>query len=305
MNWTPVVTNSDFNDARLIQFTAPNNTNNFYRSKRSFGSVPVALAAGAVGNIFFNGDVIATDSYNSHDTNLSTLGQYDSTKTSTNGSIASQQGLVELAYDTIKGNLYLGSNATNSGSGTVTGQVFTNFNVQFPDVTLPPGASSWPTATTTNISGTKTYDFQTSGNYIVNQNDPIIVEAGVAVNLNVTSGGFSPSSLQIHGGATNSGTAHIYLNGPTALFLTANTASDASNRPENLWYFGLPTLTSITFSSIGTFVGVIYAPEANITLTGGGTGNGIVGSCITGTLTLNPHIAFHFDESLVNFWPYF
>lgn len=267
----------------------------------------MAFAAGAVSNINFLGAGISTDSYNSHDTNYSFNGQYTNnpSMTKSNGSIASKQGLVALADHTILGNEYLGPTATNNSNGTVTGTIFYNYNVQFPDVTLPPGASNWPTATTINISGIQTYDFQTSGNYIITQNHPIIVEAGAAVNLNVTSTIFSPSNLQIQGGSTNSGTARFYFNGPTSIAITTGTTANANGRPENLWFFGLPSLTSLTFSSIGAFVGVIYAPEANFTLTGGGSGNGIVGSCIAGTLNMNGHIAFHFDESLTNFWPYF
>jgi hypothetical protein len=260
----------------------------------------ISVGLGAIGAIDFTGNGVATDSYNSHMTNLSTGGQYDSSKTSTNGDVASVGGLVNLGNHTIDGNLYLGANAGYGGSGTVSGNVVSNYNVQFPDVTLPPGSASWPTATAPTNN---TYDFTTSGNYVVNVNDSIIVEAGVTVNLNVTATTFSPSSLLIHGGITNSGTAYLYLTGPTSVTMAGNTAVDASNRPENLYYFGTTNLTSITYSGNSEFIGVIYAPEASMTLNGGGNNSGIQGSAIVGNITMHGHYNFHYDESLAQSGP--
>jgi hypothetical protein len=315
VNWTPVVTNSDFSDVRLISLAAPDDAN-FYRSMRASGPVPAAVAVAAAGNITLGGSGIITDSYNSHDPNLSTGGQYDSSKTSTNGNVASESGVVNLNNHAVTGNLYLGSSASNTANGFVTGTIYTNFNVQFPDVTLPSGASSWPIAvlTSTNIiikGASKTvyyYDFTNSGNYILTSDAyPIYVEPEVIVTLNVTSTTFAPTELVIHGGTTNSGTAYFYLNGSTSADLPANMATDASNMPENLWYFGMPTLTSFTFAfGISTnFAGVIYAPEAALTLNGGGSGYNVIGSVVVNSIAVNGHYAFHYDEFLVNFWPYF
>jgi hypothetical protein len=276
----------------------------FTSNAQSFitNSLPGPFAIGTLNSINLNGLGILTDSYNSHDTNLSTGGQYDSSKTSTNGNVASVQGLVNLGSHTIIGNLYLGPTATYASSGIVTGNIYTNYNVQFPDVTLPPGASSWPTAAPVTVkAGNKNeteYDFTTPGFYIINQDLPIVVEYGVTVFLNVTSSTFSGSGMTIHGGTTNSGTAALYFNGPTSVTIAANTAVDTSNRPENLWYIGLPSLTSITYNMTAAFAGVIYAPEASMTLNGGGSPIAIAGSVIVNNIVANGHYFFHFDESL-------
>lgn len=278
------------------------------------------VAFAAVNNIQFNGNGVVTDSWNSHDPNKSTNGQYDSSKTGTNGNVASVQGLVNIGNHTINGSLYLGPTAVYAGGGTITGNIYNNYNVNFTDVTLPAGAGGWAIAapvstttyttnissshgvTTTNITSTSsapTYDFTTPGNYILTSDAyPIVVEAGVTVTLNVTSTTFNPSNLEIHGGTSNSGTAVLYFNGPSSATIAGNTAIDASNRPENLWYYGLSSLTSITFSGNSTFVGVIYAPEASLTLNGGGNNIGLIGSSITKSATMNGHYDFHYDESL-------
>ena len=161
---------------------------------------------------------------------------------------------------------------------------------------LPAGANGWNIATTTNGN----YDFKVSGNYTINQNQPIIVEAGVTVTLNVTATTFDPSSLQIHGDTSNSGTAIIYFNGPTSATIHGNEAVDASNRPENLYYYGLDSLTSLTFGGTSSFVGVIYAPNATLTLNGGGNNIGLIGSAVVNSITMNGHYNFHYDESLAN-----
>ncbi len=268
------------------------------------------VAIGAVSNITFNGNGIATDSYNSHLANLSTGGHYDTTKTSTNGSVASQAGLIDLGNHTIDGNLYLGPDASFDTNGTIAGSINYDANVAFPDVTMD--TNTWPiagitTTTTTTVgkngktttTSTSVYDFTTTGNYtLANTAYPIVVEAGVTVNLNVTAMNFAPSSISIHGGTTNSGTAKLYMNGPTSISMAGNTAIDSSNRPENLWYFGLPSLKNITYSGTSTFVGVLYAPDSVLTLNGGGNNIGIVGAAIARQITMNGHYNFHYDESL-------
>lgn len=254
---------------------------------------------GAVNSIQFNGNGVFSDSWNSHDPNLSTGGRYDSNKTSTNGSVASVDGLVNIGNHIINGNLYLGPTASySSGANQILGTIYTDYNVQFPDVVLP--TASWLSAPTDE----GVHTFTTSGSYTVNDNLPMVINTGVTVTLNVTkSGSFSPSSVQIHGGTTNSGTAYLYLNGPTSVSIAGNTAIDASNRPENLYYYGLPTLTAITYSGNSTFVGVIYSPEAALTLNGGGGNIGLIGASITGSATMNGHYNFHYDESLATNGP--
>lgn len=270
------------------------------------------VAFAAINNINFNGNGVASDSWNSHNTNYSTNGRYDPNKIKHNGNVASVKGLVDIGNHTIDGNLYLGPLASYAGGGTITGTIYSDFNVNFADVTLPADANSWtiatPTITTNGFTKkgvpitTAVYNFSTTGNYIL-QNDsyPIEVQAGVTVKLNVTSTSFDPTSLQIHGDTSNSGTAIIYFNGPTSASIHGNDAVDASNRPENLYYYGLPSLTSLTFAGTSTFVGVIYAPEAFLTLNGGGGNIGVIGSAVVQAITMNGHYNFHYDESLANY----
>jgi hypothetical protein len=109
------------------------------------------------------------------------------------------------------------------------------------------------------------------------------------------------ASVQIHDGGNinNSGTAVFYIDGPSSINAAGNTAIDASGRPENLWIYGTSTLTGITFSGNAQFTGVIYAPEANIKLNGGGNNNlDIAGSVVVNSITVGGHFALHYDEYL-------
>ena len=74
-------------------------------------------------------------------------------------------------------------------------------------------------------------------------------------------------------------------------------------RPQNFYYYGLPGVTSITLGGNSTYIGVIYAPEASLTLNGGGNANNLEGAAIVGSVTLNGKYDFHYDESLATNGP--
>ena len=263
--------------------------------KQVFSNVPL----GAKKNINMNGNGAAVDSYDSSNPLLSTLGVFDPNKLSTNGNVVSMGGVVNIGNHIIKGNLYLGPTATYSGStANVTGTIYHDANIDFPDVTLPD--VTWQTAPLS----LGIHSFTNSGYYTVSDQYPVVVQPGVTVTLNVmTAIEYSPSSVQIIGGITNSGVANIYLNGPPSLKLSGNTTVNESNRPQNLRFLGLPSLTSVTLSGSAQLVGVIYAPEASVSLSGGGSNSGLIGSLVCDSFTLNGGYQIHYDEVLATNGP--
>ena len=264
----------------------------------------IGLGLGTVFNIDFNGNGIAVNSWDSSNPSLSTNGRYDSSKTSTNGDVASQQGLVNIGNHTIQGNLYLGPTASYvSNTGQVSGKIYSDYNVQIPDVELPvPDNGNWLVAPSSGSGGSQVHDFQSSGYYWVNDSAKIIVEAGVTVTLDVRTSSFNPAAVEILGGVANSGSLNVYQESGS-MTVAGNTAATASLKPQNLYYFGLPGVTSITFSGNSTFTGVIYAPEAALTLNGGGGNNGLVGAAITKSVQMNANYDIHYDESLARTGP--
>jgi hypothetical protein len=278
---------------------------------------PFFVGMGAVGNINMNGNSTATDSWNSETNTLSTNGLYSPNMTSTNGNVASEGGIVNIGNQTIEGNLFLGPTATySSANSQVTGTIYYDDNVQFPDVTLPAtdyagNTISWQPAPVTNTGTVKkpvnVHDFTsanspgTNNYFLVSDSDTIVVEAGVTVTVQVTNvSSFSPSSITLNGGTTNSGTMVMYDDAGSATLGGNSTGGAIGNRPENFVFLGLPGFTDITFGGTSTFVGAIYAPEVSLKLNGGGNANNIEGAVIVNNVTLNGHFDFHYDVSLAN-----
>lgn len=272
------------------------------RTARITGSNPplISFAFAAVDSIQLNGNGLASDSFNSSKPALSTNGQYDSSKTSTNGNVGSVYGPVSFGNHNIAGSLYLGPSAsTTVSSGQVSGSTYTDFNVSFPDVVLP--ATAWLPAVTTTIGGTTLYDFTISGDYYISGSSDIQVEAGVTVRLRVDSTSFSPANIHIVSTNGTSGTLTVYQVAGSASMSGNNTVD--SGRARNFWYYGLPGVTSVTYGGNSSSIGVIYAPEADLTLNGGGNNNGLIGASITKSITMNGHYNFHFDEDLLTVGP--
>jgi hypothetical protein len=54
----------------------------------------------------------------------------------------------------------------------------------------------------------------------------------------------------------------------------------------------------LDYSGNSKLIAAIYAPNADLTLNGGGNNNGLIGSSITKSIKMNGHYTFHFDEHL-------
>ena len=68
---------------------------------------------------------------------------------------------------------------------------------------------------------------------------------------------------------------------------------------KNFTYYGLPTNTSLGLQANASFVGQIYAPQADMTQGGGGsTPYDFSGQVVAKSLNVNGHFSFHYDESL-------
>ena len=79
---------------------------------------------------------------------------------------------------------------------------------------------------------------------------------------------------------------------------------NTSGHADRFYLFGLPTCTSITLGGNGNFYGAIYAPEATFNLGGGGINTwDFVGSSVTGSVLMNGHFNFHYDENLQRLGP--
>src|SRR5215470_13114572 len=112
---------------------------------------------------------------------------------------------------------------------------------------------------------------------------------------------YLPKGLQISG----KGLIYIAPGGRLTVYLGAASQMaglgtvNASGFATNCAYIGLPGCTKVLNSGKSDFIGTVYAPEAAVTLTGGGaTGVNFVGAVAGNTVTVNGNVQFHYDQSL-------
>jgi len=259
-----------------------------------------------INGIAMHGSGLAVDSFNSANPALSTNGQYDPTKTSTNGNVGSVNGPVNLGNHTINGNLSVGPNVNVPNNGQVTGQINNDFNPTFADVVYPSNAvwNPFPSGNGVQniiVNGTNYSEaFLTSGDWTVpSLSGNVYVGTNANVRLKVT-GSSSPTGMLVDGTGLSAGHLTIYMSG-ASFNLSGNTFVNGDNAT-NLTYYGMPSNTSISMSGNAEFIGTIYAPEASVSLGGGGNNNyDFIGSLIANSVTMNGHFSFHYDENLANY----
>jgi hypothetical protein len=79
----------------------------------------------------------------------------------------------------------------------------------------------------------------------------------------------------------------------------ALTQVNVSGNASTFQLYGLPSTASISWSGNANYLGVIYAPAADLAL--GGGGNNLYdyqGAIAAKSISLNGHFAIHFDENL-------
>lgn len=255
--------------------------------------------------IDMNGNGVICDSWNSHDPNQSSNGLYNN-YSGTNGDIAAVNGIVNLGNHTIDGNLYLGPNSTYSTgpNGAVNGTVYTDWNMQFPNVdNLPtPTDTNGNIISWTNVPVAASHTFTNSGYYAIWDTSLITVNPGVKVILDYKPISFDTDKLSILGGTTNAGTVIMYQESGTVSLGGKGSGGAYDSRPENFVYYGMSGVTQITMSGNSTFVGVIYAPQAAFTLSGGGNNNNFIGSLLVKSVTINGQFNLHYDDSLLGYY---
>ncbi len=100
-------------------------------------------------------------------------------------------------------------------------------------------------------------------------------------------------------------TINIYTNSSLTIYaahdvsIAGNGVANATANALNFNLIGLSTCTSITLSGNGAMVGTIWAPQAALTLNGGGSAGGFIGAAIVNSARFDGTGAdFHYDENL-------
>ncbi len=294
------------------------------------------VAMAALGTIDLNGNGIATDSFDSGDTNYSHFGFYTNTpsKRKANGDVATNNSItnsvISVGNANIAGHLITGPYGSytigpNGSVGDVpwvdagtkgikTGYAKNDMNVIFEDVVLPEtlwlptgiagsGMGGSGSVIVNGVLTSYSHVFTIPGDYTVSDNNSIYIGTNVNVRLKVTySGTYSPSKIYVAGTGATSGKMTSYLTGTGATLTKDHIAQ--SGKAANMAFMGLPSLTTLSYSGNDDFTGVIYAPQATFSLNGGGSGTlDFVGSSVTKTVKMNGHYHFHYDEDLKKHGP--
>jgi hypothetical protein len=307
-NWSPVATNSDFELTRLITLSAATNET-FVRVWRQ----PLPIFANALVtklNISLQGNDVHFDSFDSADPAYSTNGEYDPNKAKAGGDLASGYGLITVGNAKINGRIKTGPAGSYSlGPNGCVGPIGWTFlgvvapgwyqnNFRFANVDVSPPFTNGlpPVGAGTNFWLLGNADYFVDGNIQLPSNTNILV-AGHA-RLYVTGEFMMQDTSPI---IIAPGAALKLFSGGTRTTLCQIRVADGAAAFQ---YYGLSSVTNVTWSGNSNFVGTVYAPQSSFRLSGGGsTVYHFFGACVVREAAVNGHIGFHFDENLKRIGP--
>jgi Tfp pilus assembly protein PilX len=284
-------------------------------------SAVLTKAVSVIQSIDMSGNNVTIDSFDSSKTNYSTGGNYDPAKRKDGGDVATTSGIanaINVGNADIYGKVDTGPNGSisvgpngavgslswlNGGhSGIQPGWSADDMNVAFTDVQAPfnggaftPGGGLLGLVGYTYILNSGNYQLSSlsmsgSQQMIVTGNAVLYVTGNVSLSGNAQITLAPGASLKLYVGGSSASIGGNGIAGPT------NAA--------NFYLYGLPTNTSIDLKGNAAFTGVVYAPEAAVSMGGGGNNTyDFVGSVIAKSLSLNGHFNIHFDEDLMRTGP--
>jgi hypothetical protein len=264
---------------------------------------------------------ITIDSFNSRDPLYSTGGQYNPAKRKDGGDIATIEtnvvaAISESGTPLVYGQAATGPNSTISTSGNATigstnwvnggnrgvqpGWSRSDVNVSIPDASLPDDATLWSGLPGSGTYGGVNYDiYLPAGKYRSAYALSLSGKQKMAVSGVV--------NLYLAAGISMSGQSFIYIapNSKLTVYVAGSTSISGQGvvngtlNATNFTYIGLPGNTSISYSGNSDFVGTIYAPEATLSMSGGGSvAVNFVGSVVANSASFSGHYSFHYDEAL-------
>jgi hypothetical protein len=290
------------------------------------GQFPYGMLA--KGQISINGGSLL-DAFDSSDPRYSTGGMYDPTKRLDNVKVATTS-TISKAITISGGSQVYGSIASGPGAGTLSlsggsavgdasfvtnrlnagqieaGHSATNLNTSIPEVSPPYNFGPAPPRPAN-------FKFQgTNYTYVLGQ---------VGANSNYFNGSFSmvagqsmlvtnAATFYVTGDFTISGGSFIYIApGASLAIYVGTTDTSANNRisllgggvqndtgvAANFSVNGLPSVKTAAYSGNSEFIGTCYAPEAELTLSGG---TDCAGAFVAKTISLNGGMNFHYDTAL-------
>ena len=273
-------------------------------------------AVSAKRNITLSGTA-AVDSFDSNDPAYSTNGIYTATRKKAGGDVATNEstpGAINLGGQaTIYGKVATGPLGTvamanpsqvkvgsvthvdGGGTGIETGYYTKDMNVAFPNATCDFNTALPPLP---NVVGGVSYKYVLyGGNYSLAN-----LTLGAAEKVLVV----GPSQLLVQAGVSVAGTITVSPGASLQLYVQTGTVTISGNGVRNetgfagnfaLW--ALPGVSAVSLSGEGQFTGTIYAPNAALSFSGGGSsGLDLIGAVVANTVSGSGKYKIHYDEHL-------
>jgi Tfp pilus assembly protein PilX len=193
-----------------------------------------------------------------------------------------------------------------------------DFNATFPSPTVPAPATVNTISSTINASttlpgggdshivvgGVDTYYYNFNSGAGISLSGPKILT--IAAGKNVVfmmnnASGTTAISVTGNAGITVNATAtlNVYTNGDVSIAGNGSNMANANSSPATTIFWGTnPTSQSFTVSGNGQLNAVVYAPNATVSLNGGGSNGLMTGAVVAKTITMNGGTEFHYDDAL-------
>lgn len=292
----------------------------------------------AKNSITFSGNNAQVDSWNSNPTNtVGTFIPYSSSVATDAGQVGSTSVQVD-SVSVSNANIYgyaaigtsdlsgisVGPNGLVGPYGTPNGTIDTthvtyDFTTSFPDVSAPTtsgytisaisGATTLPRTGDTPASDGKYYYYVPSISLSGNGSTLAIgnsSNANVVVILTNSTG--STVSVSGKGGidVASGSTLTMYSAGDVSI--AGNGVTNGSNNPAAFQFYGTRSASdvatngeqNVSIAGNGVLAGVVYAPNADITLSGGGSNGQVMGAMVGNNVSVTGNSTFHYDLSLAN-----
>jgi hypothetical protein len=276
----------------------------------------------AKGQITLNGNNVMVDSFDSVDPAYSSNGVYVVGRRKANGDVATTSGLVSSLssgnadiYGRVGtgpgGSVAIGNNGAvgdaawiaAGNNGIQPGHSSSDINLSFPEVKAPDGPFVVPGVGLGALANDYDYVITLSGNYVISG-----LSKGLLVRSNVQAVVYCTGDIAL-AGANDSikleagASLNLYMQGTSASIAGQGVINQNANAT-NFMYWGMPANTSLNIKGNGSFTGTIYAPQADMTMGGGGMDNNdVVGASVTASVHMNGTFTFHYDENLARVGP--
>ncbi|HEY0550092.1 MAG TPA: collagen-binding domain-containing protein [Verrucomicrobiae bacterium] len=277
----------------------------FFRTVRTdanfFGYAVVAKELISLGT----NSTVTIDSFDSSNPLYSTNGFYEPTKrkdTALVATLSSNTPAIETGLGRIYGHAVTAPGGTVTGNignaawhvintGIQPGTVFHDFSTNLADVVLPTNATNW--ATPLQSDGTyilTTGDYKINGDFTARMQVVGNARLWIAGRVRMGAGDY----INIAG----NGSLRMYVGGgavPSDAFFSGNVMINTPGKAANCSIFGLTNCTEIKFYGAADFTGVIYAPNAVVSV---GPTSEIVGAITAKSVSCVGVSGLHYDEAL-------